>query len=133
MKRPELSLQDKVALVTGAAGGLGETIAWAFGAAGAGIFLHDLLEEKLKETSSSMKAEGIRTDYKALDITVSGAAQELVDTVVREMGRIDIVVNSAGINRPQKPEEVTEKNWDDVMNINLKAMFFVSQAAGNHS
>lgn len=46
------------------------------------------------------------------------------------MGQIDIVVNSAGINRPQKSVDVTEKNWDDVLNINLRAMFFVSQAAG---
>ncbi|MEW6666754.1 MAG: glucose 1-dehydrogenase [Thermodesulfobacteriota bacterium] len=130
MKRPELLLKDKVALVTGAAGGLGGAIAWAFGAAGARVFLHDLLEEKLKEMSQAMKAEGVQAAYKALDITVSGSPQELVDAVVREMGRIDIVVNSAGINRPQKPEEVTEKNWDDVVNINLKAMFFVSQAAG---
>jgi len=130
MKRPELSLKDKVALVTGAAGGLGGAIAWAFGAAGARVFLHDLLEEKLKEISGAMKVEGIQTGYKALDINVSGAPQALIDAAVREMGGIDIVVNSAGINRPQPSVEVTEKNWDDIMNINLKAMFFVSQAAG---
>jgi NAD(P)-dependent dehydrogenase (short-subunit alcohol dehydrogenase family) len=132
MKPIEISLKDKVALVTGAAGGLGGAIAWAFGAAGARVFLHDVLEEKLKDIVQAMKADGIDAGYKALDINVSGAPQTLVDTVVREMGRIDIVVNSAGINRPQKSEEVTEKNWDDVMNINLRAMFFVSQAAGKH-
>jgi 2-deoxy-D-gluconate 3-dehydrogenase len=132
MKRFEISLKDKVALVTGAAGGLGGAIAWAFGAAGARVFLIDLLEDKLKEISQAMRAEGIDAGYQALDINVSGAPQTLVDDVVREMGRIDIVVNSAGINRPQKSEEVTEKNWDDVMNINLRAMFFVSQAAGRH-
>lgn len=132
MKRVEITLKDKVALVTGAAGGLGGAIAWAFGAAGARVFLCDLLEEKLKEVSQAMKTERIAAGYKALDINVSGAPQLLVDTVVQEMGRIDIVVNSAGINRPQKAEEVTEKNWDDIMNINLRAMFFLSQAAGKH-
>jgi NAD(P)-dependent dehydrogenase (short-subunit alcohol dehydrogenase family) len=132
MKKPEISLKDKVALVTGAAGGLGGAIAWAFGAAGARVFLVDLLEEKLKDVSQAMKTDGIAAGYKALDINVPGAPQMLVDTVVREMGRIDIVVNSAGINRPQKAEEVTEKNWDDIMNINLRAMFFLSQAAGKH-
>jgi len=130
MKRPELSLNKKVALITGAVGGIGEAIASNFGAAGAKVFLHDILEEKLKTLSDALKSEGVETEYKAIDITVSGAPQELINTVVREMGQIDIVVNSAGINRPQKPEDVTEKNWDDVLNINLKAMFFVSQAAG---
>jgi NAD(P)-dependent dehydrogenase (short-subunit alcohol dehydrogenase family) len=130
MKRPELSLKNKVALITGAAGGLGEAIARTFCAAGAKVFLHDILEEKLKYLSDALKSEGADTAYQSSDITDSGAPQELIDAVVREMGRVDIVVNSAGINRPEKPEEVTEKNWDDVLNINLKAMFFVSQAAG---
>ncbi len=132
MKRREISLKGKVALVTGAAGGLGGAIARAFGAAGAKVFLHDLFEDKLREIVQAMKAEGIQAGCKALDITASGAPQVLVDAAVKEMGTVDIVVNSAGINRPQKSEDVTEKNWDDVMNVNLRAMFFVSQAAGRH-
>ena len=64
------------------------------------------------------------------DITASGEAERLVAAVMDEMGAIDILVNSAGINRPQPSTEVTEKNWDDVMDINLKAMFFACQAAG---
>lgn len=132
MKPVEISLKDKVALITGAAGGLGGAIARMFGAAGARVFLHDLFEDKLKDISGAMEAEGIEAGYKALDITAPGAPQTLVNAAVSRMGRIDIVVNSAGINRPQKSEEVTEKNWDDIMNINLRAMFFVSQAAGKH-
>ena len=130
MKRPELTLENKIALITGASGGIGGAIAKVFGAAGAKVFLHGTSEEKLKTLSGILDAEGIPHAYKAIDINISGAPQELVDAVVKEMGTIDILVNSAGINRPQKPEEVTEENWDDVMNINLKALFFVSQAAG---
>ena len=132
MKCMEITLKDKVALITGAAGGLGGAIAWALGAAGARVFLHDLFEDKLKEITGAMKAEGIEAGYKALDITASVAPQVLVDAAVKAMGQVDILVNSAGINRPEKSEDVAEKNWDDVMNINLRAMFFVSQAAGKH-
>ncbi|MBW1772266.1 MAG: glucose 1-dehydrogenase [Deltaproteobacteria bacterium] len=130
MKRPELTLENKIALITGASGGIGGAIAKVFGAAGAKVFLHGTSEEKLKKLSGELDTESIPNAYKAIDINISGAAQELVDAVVNEMGTIDILVNAAGINRPQKPEEVTEENWDDVMNINLKALFFVSQAAG---
>jgi len=130
IKRLDLSFENKVALVTGASGGIGGAVARALGGAGAKLFIHGTSEKKLKALSDTLEAEGIKTVYKAIDITISGAARELVDAVVRDFGTIDILVNSAGINRPQRPEEVTEKNWDDVMDINLKALFFVSQAAG---
>lgn len=130
MKKPDLSLKRKITLITGAAGGIGEAVAKVFGAAGARVFLNGRSEEKLRKLSQSLEAEGVESKYKASDLTVSAAPQELVDSVIAEMGGIDILVNSAGINRPQLPEEVTEKNWDDVLNINLKSLFFVSQASG---
>ena len=85
MKRFEISLKDKVALVTGAAGGLGGAIAWAFGAAGARVFLIDLLEEKLQDISQAMRAEGIDAGYQALEwakyrILVNAIAPTFVET-----------------------------------------------------
>ncbi len=130
MKKAQLSLENKVALITGAAGGIGEAVANVFGAAGARLFLTGRVEEKLAKLSAALKAEGVDVSYKAIDIAVSGASGELVDATVKEMGTIDILVNSAGINRPEKSVDVTEKNWDDVMDINLKTTFFMSQAAG---
>ena len=130
MKKPELSLENRVALITGAAGGIGEAIARSFGAAGAKVFLHGRDTDKLKVLSNSLSAEKIENSYHTADITASGAAEKLMAVVMDEMGAIDILVNSAGINRPQPSTEVSEKNWDDVMNINLKAMFFACQAAG---
>lgn len=130
MKELKLSLHNKVALVTGASGGIGTAISRAFGAAGARVFLNGTNAEKLKDLTATLQKEGIETACKALDITVSGAADELVAAVVQTLGSIDILVNSAGINRPQKSVEVTETNWDAVLDINLKAMFFVCQAAG---
>jgi NAD(P)-dependent dehydrogenase (short-subunit alcohol dehydrogenase family) len=129
MRRPELSLQGKTALITGASGGIGGSIARVFASAGAGVFLNGTVKTKLIALSDCLKKDGVPTGYKAIDIRLSGAPQELVEEMIQQMGKIDILVNAAGINRPQRSEDVTEKNWDDVMNINLKATFFACQAA----
>jgi len=130
VKKPELSLAHKVALITGAAGGIGMAIVELFGCAGARIFLNGVKEDKLQKLSDSLEQRGIENRYEAMDITVSGAARELIASVIDQMGQIDILVNCAGINRPQPAEDVTEENWDDVLDINLKTLFFLSQAAG---
>jgi NAD(P)-dependent dehydrogenase (short-subunit alcohol dehydrogenase family) len=130
MTKPCLSLENMVTLVTGATGGIGKAVVELFGSAGAMIFFNDLNEEKLTELSNLLKRSGIEHRYKAVDITMPGAAETLVNGVVKAFGKIDILVNCAGINRPQNAEEVTEKSWEDIFNINLKALFFVSQAAG---
>jgi len=100
------------------------------GAAGARLFLNGTDPKKLKALADKLNAAGIQTGYKAIDLTLSGAPAELVAAMLAETGAIDILVNSAGINRPQKAEEVTEENWNAVLDINLKTLFFVSQAAG---
>ena len=130
MKRPELSLENRSALITGASGGIGGAIAKTFAAAGAKLFLHGTSEEKLKPLLDELQAEGYAYPAKAIVLTTPRDARELVDAAVGDMGRIDVLVNSVGINRPQKSEEITEANWDDVLNINLKMLFFVTQAAG---
>ncbi|MBI4963144.1 MAG: SDR family oxidoreductase [Desulfomonile tiedjei] len=124
-----MSLDNKVALITGAAGGIGKAISLAFGAAGARVFLSGTNEEKLKDLSAELRAEGVEAAYKAVDVRAVGGCRELVDAAVQTMGSLDILVNSAGINRPQKSEDVTEENWDAILDINLKATFFLCQAA----
>ncbi len=130
MKKLAPSFSGKVALITGAAGGIGISIVEHFAAAGAKLFLTALHEGKLKKISEALDKDEVQNLYKAIDITVSGAAAELVNSVINRMGTIDILVNCAGINIPKRPEDVTEKDWDDVFDINLKAMFFFCQAAG---
>jgi len=130
MRKLAFSLSGTVTLVTGATGGLGGSIAEHFGAVGSKIFLNGSQEEKLKRLSDSLSKKGVTNYYTAIDITAPGSATELVSSVVDRAGSIDILINCAGINRPQKAEEVTEDDWDDVLDINLKAMFFLCQAAG---
>jgi 2-deoxy-D-gluconate 3-dehydrogenase len=128
--KPKFSLEGKSAMVTGASGGIGTAVCELLGAAGARLFLNGTNEKKLKALAGRLIAAGVETGYKALDLTESGAPSKLVEAMIAETGDIDILVNSAGINRPQKSEEVTEENWDAVMDLNLKTLFFVCQAAG---
>lgn len=128
--KPQFSLEGRSALITGASGGIGEAVCELMGAAGARLFLNGTHEEKLRALADKLSAQGIQAGYKALDLNESGAPVELVESMLAETGAVDILVNSAGINRPQKSEEVTEENWDAVMDINLKTLFFVCQAAG---
>lgn len=130
MRKLEFSLSGKVTLITGATGGLGSSIAENFGAAGADVFLNGRQEDKLRKLSDLLSQNNIPNHYKALDITSPGAPTELIDSVIDRMGSIDILINCAGTNRPQNAENVTEEDWDDILNINLKAMFFLCQAAG---
>jgi len=128
--KPQFSLDGKAALITGASGGIGAAICEMMGAAGARLYLSGTREDRLKRLAQRLNADGIQAGYKAGDLNRPGAPEELVAAMIAETGRIDILVNSAGINRPQKAEEVSPENWDAVMELNLRTLFFVSQAAG---
>ena len=130
MSKPAYNLEGKTALITGGSGGIGSAAAELLGQAGARVFLAGTQEEKLSQVASQLKAKSIRCSHLALDITEPGAPQRLVEAAAGEWGGLDILVNSAGINRPQKAEEVSQENWDAVLNLNLNALFWVSQAAG---
>lgn len=130
MKTPTISLEGKVALVTGAAGGLGAATAELLGAAGAKVFLTDLAQGPLDVVLGRLRGEGVTCSAAAVALSGARSAAELAARVLADLGPVDVLVNSAGINRPQKAEDVTEDNWDAVLNVNLKAMFFVCQAIG---
>lgn len=130
MNRLEYNFEGKVALVTGASGGIGSAVAELLGKGGARIFMAGTREDKLSQLGSEFHAKSIECSHLAIDITEPGAPAHLVDAVAEEYGKVDILVNAAGINRPEKAEEVSEENWDAVFDINLRALFFISQAAG---
>jgi NAD(P)-dependent dehydrogenase (short-subunit alcohol dehydrogenase family) len=132
MMQPQFDLTGKCALITGASGGIGTATARLFARAGARLFISGTKEEKLKSLSPELEALGAVCSWLALDVTEPGAPARLVAAAVNAMGRVDLLVNALGINRPQLPEEVTEDNWDAVFNTNLRAVFFLCQAAGRH-
>jgi 2-dehydro-3-deoxy-D-gluconate 5-dehydrogenase len=120
-------LDDKVALVTGAAKGLGQAMALGLADAGAGIMAVDVLD--CSETRDKIAGLSRKCETLKIDLTVGGAAETAVGKTIESLGKIDILVNNAGIIRRAPFLEFTEKDWDDVMNLNIKAVFLLSQAA----
>ncbi len=126
------SLAGKVALVTGGASGIGREVAQALAREGAQVAITYFVEPPAEADRLVLELRGLsgggRTIGAYLDVRSMDGIRQVVDRVVTELGRIDILVNSAGINRPQMALDVDEKSWDDILDINLKGLFFVSQA-----
>lgn len=122
-------LDDKVALVTGVGRGLGQALALALAEAGADIA--GLYHTRYEETQAQVEALGRRFLPIPCDLRMATVDQlaEVVDKTVRDLGRLDILVNNAGIIRRAPALEYSEQDWDDVLQVNLKAVFFLSQAA----
>ncbi|MFT4771847.1 MAG: 3-oxoacyl-[acyl-carrier protein] reductase [Cryomorphaceae bacterium] len=123
-------LEGKVALVTGASRGIGKAIAKNFVENGAIVcFSYASSDEKAREVEAELSAVGgIVKGFKsnAADFT---AAQELVDSVVEEFGTLDILVNNAGITRDNLLMRMTEEQWDEIMQVNLKSVFNLTKAS----
>jgi 2-deoxy-D-gluconate 3-dehydrogenase len=122
----KFKLDGKVAIVTGAARGLGQGIAEGLAEGGADVALVDILDTS--ETKENIEKLG----RKAVSIKADLSKKESVDTIISEtldaFGRIDILFNNAGIIRRAPITEFSEKDWDDVININQRTLFFLSQA-----
>ena len=128
----DFSLAGKVALVTGATRGLGQAMAVALAEAGADVALVGS-SQPADETAARIHALGRRTQLLTCDLSRASVAElkTLVEDVVSEFGRIDILVNNAGIIRRTPAKDFSETDWDDVIQVNQKAVFFLAQAAAN--
>lgn len=120
-------LDDRVAMVTGANTGIGQGIAIALAEAGADIVA--VGRTPPEETGRTVAALGRRFHAILADLEQAAPAQEIVEESIARFGRLDILVNNAGIIRRANALEFSETDWDAVMNVNLKTVFFLSQAA----
>jgi 2-deoxy-D-gluconate 3-dehydrogenase len=124
----QFRLDNKIAIVTGSAQGLGQGMALGLAEAGADVALVDILD--MSETQGQIEALGRRCVAIQADLTDKGCVPVIIETTVKELGGVDILFNNAGIIRRAPITEFSEKDWDDVMNINIRTLFFLSQAAG---
>ncbi|MGZ3884380.1 MAG: 3-oxoacyl-[acyl-carrier-protein] reductase [Bacteroidia bacterium] len=122
-------LQNKTALITGATRGIGRGVALKFAEQGAGIaFTYLSSEDKALALEKELSALGVKAKGYKSDAAGFKAADELVNAVVAEFGTIDILVNNAGITRDTLLMRMSEQQWDEVMNANLKSVFNLTKA-----
>ena len=127
---PSFALTGQVALVTGAARGLGRAIALALADAGADVALGLRRSGTADDLVTEIEAMGRRAIAVPMDVTDLAQIGSAIEAVVRGLGRLDILVNSAGLAPGNPAEDVTEADFDLTIDVNLKGLFFASQAAG---
>lgn len=128
---PSLRVDDKIALVTGAGSGLGQAISIALAQAGADVAITELPArlEAAEAAAAHIRAAGRRALVVPLDVTQLPTIKAMLEKVVETFGRLDILVNNAGINVQRMALDVSEEDWDRVLDVNLKGVFFCAQAA----
>jgi 3-oxoacyl-[acyl-carrier protein] reductase len=123
-------LTGRIALVTGASRGIGRAVALALAGAGADIAInYRTSADAAREVESQIAALGRRAAAVQADVALAADVARLVRTVEERLGGIDILVNNAGIARAQSLSEITEQDWDQLIAVNLKSCFLVTQAA----
>jgi NAD(P)-dependent dehydrogenase (short-subunit alcohol dehydrogenase family) len=125
----EAGIAGRVAFVTGASSGLGARFARVLAASGARLVLAARREDRLAALAQELRADGAEAITVPLDVAQTSSIREAAARAEAEIGPIAILVNNAGISRQARLEEVTEDDYDDVMDTNLKGAFFMAQAA----
>lgn len=125
-------LDGKVALVTGGYGGIGEAVCRALAAAGAKVAISGHNAEKCQAAAQALRALGHDAYANTFNVVSVAETQRMVDDAAAHFGRLDILVNTVGVQREEKADEATEENFDYVIDVNLKGTMFQAQAAARH-
>ena len=124
-----MRFKDQVALITGAGRGIGKAIALAFAREGADIALAEIDADSARATAGEIEALGRRAFFRQVDIGDCAEAQRWVADAARELGRVDIMVNNAGVAKSEPFLEVSRENWEKHLRVHLSGAFYCSQAA----
>lgn len=121
-------LEGQVAIVTGAGGLIGRAIAQALAAQGADIVINDMVAETAQETASVVEAQGRRAHVSIGSVTSAEYVEAMVEEALESLGRVDIMINNAGITRDSLLVRMKDDQWDLVLDVNLKSAFLCSRA-----
>ena len=130
--RKIFNLTGEIAIVTGAAQGFGLEISRIFTQYNAAVVMVDINEAALKTATESIAAEGGKVIAKSCDVSNSAMVKRVVDETVAELGKVDIMVNNAGIGRRSKAQDMTDEDFNIVIDVNLKSMFYFCREVGRH-
>jgi len=123
-----MRLENKVAVITGAGSGIGKETALLFAKEGAKVVVADVNEMGGEETTADIKKNGGKAFFTKLDVTNREQAKQMVKITLEKYGRIDVLINNAGIVQDAFLSKMTEEQWDKVIDVNLKGVFNCSQA-----
>jgi glucose 1-dehydrogenase len=127
-----MRLKGKTAIVTGAAQGIGLGCAKRFAEEGANVVLVDYNADAGTKATEALKAAGHSVSFVQCDVGLKPAVDEMVQASIKQYGRIDILLSNAGINRRADFLDLSESDWDQVIQTNLKSVFLCGQAVGRH-
>jgi 3-oxoacyl-[acyl-carrier protein] reductase len=130
MAASPFSLENRIAIVTGGGVGIGRSVAIEFARAGADVVVASRKLENLEPVTAEIVKLGRRSFAMAVDVRQEDAVKELVERTVRDLGRLDIMVNNAGASFRANPEDITANGWNTVVGINLNGVFFGCKWAG---
>jgi len=122
-------LKDKVAIVTGAGGGLGAWLSAGLAAAGASVLMTDHPRSSMRETADAIRQSGATVREYQCDLMDSDAAEHIVEAAVAEFGGVDVLVNNAGTNRREPIFEVSRQTWELISTVDLRLPYELSRAA----
>src|ERR1700687_1237493 len=125
-------IAEKVALITGAASGIGRATALLFAREGAAVALADVNTDAGRRVADKIAQSGGRAFFEGIDVTRAADCRRLVERAIREFGRIDILFNNAGIIRRATVLELSEDDWDRVMAVNVKSIYLLSREGIPH-
>src|SRR5215468_6808443 len=132
MAASPFSIENKVAIVTGGGVGIGRSIALEFARAGADVVIASRKMENLEPVAAEIKKLGRRTFAVAVDVRQEDAVKGLVERTVKDLGRLDVMINNAGASFRAKVEDISANGWNTVVGINLNGVFFGCKWAGKH-